>query len=196
MKNKRVPLPCHPLPLGVLRFLHCVRNITLPCVSEEQNSWAVLRTSISLVSGRHCIHATLADSPFSPTATKPRSICSTYGATQTSSSLPAITNNVICGLHGVGIALGQLEKWTTSSYIFYFKIDLYTENINTSLIMARRSETQTHLKPAWEGNCSQTACAAFPFSAIWITTFTLWWPRYGLHLWTTTGICVVLHQYC
>lgn len=89
---------------------------------------------------------TLADSPFSPAATKAHTICSTYGATQTSGSLPAITSNVICGLHGVAMGLGQQEERIMPSYLFCFKIDLYTEDINTPLMLSRRSEAQTHLK--------------------------------------------------
>lgn len=99
-------------------------------------------------------HTTLAYSPFSPAATKPHTICSTYDVTQSSGSLPPMTNNVICGLHGVGIGLGQ-QKRISSSYLFCYKIDLYTEDINTPLTLVEGERHKHISKQSWKGTAAR-----------------------------------------
>lgn len=52
IQNQQVPLPCQTLPLEVPRAC-TVWGTTLACISEEQNSWGMRTTSITLASGRH-----------------------------------------------------------------------------------------------------------------------------------------------
>lgn len=51
-----------------------------------------------------------------------------------------------------------MQKRIKSSHLLCFRIVMYTGGMNTPLMLARRSETQLHLKTDWKG-IAATPCA-------------------------------------